>query len=55
MLRATEFGKQLCRKGPGGPGRPKFNMSQQRALTANSRLIVSWAVLDKVLPAGQVG
>lgn len=28
-------------------------MSQQCALTANSRLMVSWAMLDKVLPEGQ--
>lgn len=53
LLRATELGKQFCRKGPGVLGRPKFNMSQQCALTAKSRLRVSWAMLVKVLPEGQ--
>lgn len=40
-------GKQLWRKGPGGPG----NMSQLCALEIR-RLIVSWAALREVLPAG---
>lgn len=45
-----QAGRQLCRKGSGGPGDGKLNISN--VPLKQRQPVVSWAALGGVLPAG---
>lgn len=50
ILGGHPAGRQLCRKGPRGPSE---QVELNSTMPLQLRLMVFWAVLGKVLPAGQ--